>query len=82
MLDSARLERLIALADGKFNLTSLIQKRMRDVILNSPRLGETDTHQLFDTVLQEIETQNIELRQSDQGNDTKTAVSDLLDGDD
>lgn len=62
MLDNARLERLVEVAGGKFKLTALIQKRLRDLILNSPRLGETDTHALFETVLDEIESGNVGLR--------------------
>jgi len=62
MLDNTRLERLVEIAGGKFNLTALIQKRLRDLILNSPRLGETDTHALFERVLDEIEAGNVGLR--------------------
>lgn len=82
MLDSARLERLVAIAGGKFNLTALIQKRMRDVILHSPRLGETDTHELFNTVLDEIETGNIELRLLEPAPEPKAPAPELPDGDD
>ena len=61
MLDTARLERLTDLCGGRFKLTALIQKRMHELIVNSPRLGETDTQQLFQNVLDEIENGKINL---------------------
>jgi DNA-directed RNA polymerase subunit K/omega len=61
MLDTARLERLTDLCGGRFRLTALIQKRLQELILNSPRLGETDTQELFETVLNEIESGKITL---------------------
>jgi len=61
MLNTERLERLTDLVGGRFKLTVLAQKRMQELILNSPRLGETDTEQLFQTVLDEIENGKIKL---------------------
>ena len=61
MLDDTRLEKLTNLCGGRFHLTALIQKRMKELILNSPRIGETDTQQMFDTVLDEIESARVKL---------------------
>ena len=63
-MDPERLERLTRKVGGRFRLTSLLQKRMIELVRGSPPMLEvTDevADNLFEIALQEIEAGRIEL---------------------
>jgi DNA-directed RNA polymerase subunit omega len=57
----ARIEKLIEKVGGRYRLTVLIQKRMRELNRNSPSLVDLNNASPMDIVLTEIENDMISL---------------------
>ena len=60
-MDDARLERLTRIAGGRFRLTSLVQKRMQELIAAAHGFGGPDIDNIFEKVLCEIEEGRVTL---------------------
>lgn len=63
-MDPERLESLTRKVGGRFRLTSLLQKRMAELVKGSPPMLETSddiADNLFEIALREIEAGRIEL---------------------
>ena len=56
-----RLERLTQKVGGRFRLTSLLQKRLAELVKGSPPLVDLPSKDLFEVALHEIEEGKIEL---------------------
>ena len=63
-MDSERLEQLTQKVGGRFRLTTLLQKRMAELVRGSPPMLDVDpeiAENLFEVALREIEAGRIEL---------------------
>lgn len=50
-----RLERLTKIAGGRFHLTSLLQKRLAELVKGSPPMVDLPSNNLFEVAMAEIE---------------------------
>ena len=57
----ARIERLVEKVGGRYRLTVLVQKRLRELNRNSPKLVTLEGANLIDIALAEIEQDKISL---------------------
>lgn len=55
------LDELEAKIGGRFKLTALLQKRIRELVAGAPRLIETNSDDPVDIAIQEIRANKIEL---------------------
>lgn len=62
----ARIEKLVEKVGGRYRLTVLIQKRLRELNRNSPKLVTIEGANPIDTVLAEIEQDKISLVSEDE----------------
>lgn len=60
-MDVERLERLTQKVGGRFRLTSLLQKRLRELVKGSPPLIDLPSNNFFEIALREIEEGRVEL---------------------
>ncbi len=60
-MDVERLERLSDRVGGRFRLTSLLQKRLAELVRGSPPLVDLPSNNFLEIALQEIEEGRIEL---------------------
>ena len=60
-MDVERLEQLTAKVGGRFRLTSLLQKRLAELVKGSPPLVDLPSNNYFEIALREIEEGRIEL---------------------
>ena len=60
-MDVDRLERLTQKVGGRFRLTSLLQKRLAELVKGSPPLVDLPSNNYFEIALREIEEGRIEL---------------------
>lgn len=60
-MDVERLERLTQKVGGRFKLTSLLQKRLAELVKGSPPLVDLPSNNFFEVALREIEEGRIEL---------------------
>lgn len=60
-MDVERLERLSDRIGGRFRLTSLLQKRLAELVRGSPPLVDLPSNNFLEIALQEIEEGRIEL---------------------
>ncbi len=60
-MDVERLERLTQKVGGRFRLTSLLQKRLAELVKGSPPLVDLPPQNFFEIALREIEEGRIEL---------------------
>ncbi len=60
-MDVERLERLTRKVGGRFRLTSLLQKRLAELVKGSPPLIDLPSNDYFEIALREIEEGRIEL---------------------
>ena len=60
-MDVERLERLTQKVGGRFRLTSLLQKRLSELVKGSPALVDLPSNNFFEVALREIEEGRIEL---------------------
>jgi len=56
-----RLERLTTKVGGRFRLTSLLQKRLTELVKGSPPLVDLPSNNYFEVAIREIEEGRIEL---------------------
>ena len=63
-MDVDRLERLTQKVGGRFRLTSLLQKRLGELVKGSPPLVDLPSNNYFEIALREIEEGRIELLRS------------------
>ena len=68
-MDAELLEKLSEKTGGRFRLAALMQKRVRELLFGSPKLVETDTHDLFEIALLEIESGRLKLQLPDSAAD-------------
>ena len=68
-MDVERLERLTQKVGGRFRLTSLLQKRLGELVKGSPPLVDLASNNYFEIALREIEDGRIELLRSWTGED-------------
>lgn len=54
LMDKSEVDSLAEKFGGRFKLTVLIQKRVRELVKGAPRLVETDKKNLIDVALEEI----------------------------
>jgi len=60
-MDVERLERLTQKVGGRFRLTSLLQKRLAELVKGSPPLVDLPSNNYLEIALREIEEGQIEL---------------------
>ena len=60
-MDVDRLEQLTQKVGGRFRLTSLLQKRLSELVKGSPPLVDLPSNNYFEIALREIEEGRIEL---------------------
>jgi DNA-directed RNA polymerase subunit omega len=63
-MDVERLERLTQKVGGRFKLTSLLQKRLAELVKGSPPMVDLPSNNFFEVALREIEEGRIELLRS------------------
>lgn len=61
-----RLERLTIKVGGRFRLTSLLQKRLTELVKGSPPLVDLPSNNYFEVAIREIEEGRIELIEAPQ----------------
>jgi DNA-directed RNA polymerase subunit omega len=54
LTQKAKIEQALAVIGGRFKLTSLLQKRVRELNRGASRLVQSDTKELLDVALEEI----------------------------
>ena len=60
-MDPSVLEKLIAKVGGRYKLTVLIQKRIRELMRNAPRLVDIDSENPMHIAIEEIRQDKINL---------------------
>jgi len=66
-MDRRKLAQAEALVGGRFKLTALLQKRVRELVRGAPRLVSLDTRNFMEIALQEVLEQKIELSPGEEG---------------
>ena len=70
MIDNLKNEEIINKCGGKFKLTSLIQKRLRELVKGSrPLIEDTEGKTMLEIVVQEIKEDKIALELEDTPTD-------------
>jgi len=59
-MDKSEIDRLAEKFGGRFKLTVLLQKRVRELVRGAPRLVETDHKNLIDVAMEEIRQGKLE----------------------
>jgi DNA-directed RNA polymerase subunit omega len=65
-MDVERLEKLSTKVGGRFRLTSLLQKRLTELVKGSPAMVDLPSHNYFEIALAEIEEDRIELLSAEE----------------
>jgi len=74
-MEPKELEMLLAKVGGKYKLVTLYQKRMRELQRGLPRLIETDTGNVWDTVSAEIMTSNVDLMMGEEAEHMRKEIA-------